>query len=47
MRRLSLDHHVRLIASIVAAIIALLVILLDSPLEESHAVDVPAAEAKS
>ncbi len=47
MRRHGLDHQVRLVASIVAATIALLVILLGSPPEELQAVDVPAVQAKS
>jgi hypothetical protein len=48
MRRLGIDHHVRLAVSLVAMAAALLLALLSSPeLPSAQAVDVPALQAKS
>ena len=48
IRRLGIDHHVRLAVSLVAMAAALLFALLSSPeLPSAQAVDVPAAKAKS
>jgi hypothetical protein len=48
MRRLGIDHLVRLAVSLIALAMALLLALLSSPeLPSAQAVDVPAVQAKS
>jgi hypothetical protein len=47
VRRRSLDHQVRQVVSIVAAVAALLAAMLGSPVLEMQAVDVPVLKAKS